>query len=301
MREPVAVDDNHTLRSIPTARIALIERIARAATGTTPTRLRQKFLRTYFHGVGEEDLAERSPKQLACVALEHLSLRPAAPRALAGPRFQPGPGARWVRVTAYAGADRHGRHAVPGRLHQHRLQARRARAFTSSCTLCWKSAVTAAAASSTSAATVTATAPTRLPAESWQLYEIDRQTDPAQIEKIQHDIEATLADVRAAVADWSRDARTGPLGRHAPGKHSAARSRRRRRGSTPPAGWMEARHFVFLGYRHYTLERGAQEDRLVPDPRSGLGILRDGKRKRKGAGATVLRGDVAPRRASRNC
>ena len=40
------------------------------------------------------------------------------------------------------------------------------------------------------------------------------------------------------------------------------------------------------------LERGTQEDRLVPDPRSGLGILRDGKRKRKGAGATVLRGDI---------
>ena len=35
-------------------------------------------------------------------------------------------------------------------------------------------------------------------AESWQLYEIDRQTDPAQIERIQHEIEATLADVRQA-------------------------------------------------------------------------------------------------------
>src|SRR5580658_6076995 len=72
MREPVAVDDNHTLRSIPTARIALIERIARATTGTTSSRLRQQFLRTYFHGVGEEDLAERPPKQLACAALAHL-------------------------------------------------------------------------------------------------------------------------------------------------------------------------------------------------------------------------------------
>ena len=37
---------------------------------------------------------------------------------------------------------------------------------------------------------------------------------------------------------------------------------------------MEARHFVFLGYRHYRLERGASQDRLVPDARSGLGILR---------------------------
>ena len=37
--------------------------------------------------------------------------------------------------------------------------------------------------------------------------------------------------------------------------------------------WMEARHFVFLGYRHYRLERGRSEDRLVPDMRSGLGLL----------------------------
>src|SRR5262249_33778703 len=40
--------------------------------------------------------------------------------------------------------------------------------------------------------------------ESWQLYEIDRQTDPAQIERIQQEIEATLTDVRAAVADWTQ-------------------------------------------------------------------------------------------------
>src|SRR5262249_40892192 len=56
--------------------------------------------------------------------------------------------------------------------------------------------------------------------------------------------------------------------------------------------WMEARHFVFLGYRHYTLERGAQQDQLVAEPGSGLGILRDSKRKKKGISATVLRGDV---------
>jgi glutamate dehydrogenase len=129
-------------------------------------------------------------------------------------------------------------------------------------------------------------------AESWQLYEIDRQTDPAQIENIQHAIEATLADVRAAVADWSamrEQARAVvsalentpqpvPADDVAEARHLLA--------------WMEARHFVFLGYRHYTLERGAQEDRLVPDTSSGLGVLRNGKRKRKGDSATVLRGDI---------
>src|SRR5437660_11438656 len=52
---------------------------------------------------------------------------------------------------------------------------------------------------------------------------------------------------------------------------------------------MEGRHFVFLGYRHYRLERGRSEDRLVPDASSGLGILRPRRRR---ASVSVLRGDV---------
>src|SRR5437660_7571536 len=55
---------------------------------------------------------------------------------------------------------------------------------------------------------------------------------------------------------------------------------------------MEGRHFVFLGYRHYRLERGRSEDRLVPDASSGLGILRPRRRR---ASVSVLRGDVRAR------
>ena len=44
----------------------------------------------------------------------------------------------------------------------------------------------------------------KIHAESWQIYEIDRQTDPAQLEKLQEDIEATLADVHVAVEDWPK-------------------------------------------------------------------------------------------------
>ena len=84
-------------------------------------------------------------------------------------------------------------------------------------------------------------------AESWQLYEIDRITDAEQLEKLQGDLEATLADVRAVVNDWL------PM-----------RARVREIISTlqaePPAlpaaevteashllDWMEEGHFVFLG------------------------------------------------------
>ena len=37
---------------------------------------------------------------------------------------------------------------------------------------------------------------------------------------------------------------------------------------------MEDNHFTFLGYREYRLRRGPRADRLVPVPRSGLGIMR---------------------------
>ncbi|MGH8304558.1 MAG: hypothetical protein ACRETG_03000, partial [Steroidobacteraceae bacterium] len=73
MHAQVAPDDSRLLRSIPAARVALIERIARAATGQHGRNaLAQRFLRAYFHGVAEEDLAEHAPGPLAQAALAHL-------------------------------------------------------------------------------------------------------------------------------------------------------------------------------------------------------------------------------------
>ena len=69
----VAVEDSRLLRSIPAARVALIERIRRAAgRAGGPRHLSQRYLRTYFHGVAEEDLAAREPRALAKGALAHL-------------------------------------------------------------------------------------------------------------------------------------------------------------------------------------------------------------------------------------
>src|SRR2546430_15447481 len=74
MHAPVAVDENRLLRSIPAARVALIERIARACGSGGRTELPQHFLRAYFHGVAEEDLTERAPKHLAKAALAPLAV-----------------------------------------------------------------------------------------------------------------------------------------------------------------------------------------------------------------------------------
>ena len=53
--------------------------------------------------------------------------------------------------------------------------------------------------------------------------------------------------------------------------------------------WMEGRHFLFLGYRHYRLERGASSDRLVAEPRTSLGILRGAKARASAPARTVAR------------
>src|SRR5215469_14971154 len=292
MHAPSAAEDNHLLRSIPAARVALIDRIARAAPGAGGRNgLRQRFLRTYFHGVAEEDLAERTPRQLARAALAHLEFgaRRSPGRSLVRV-FNPQPGSDGFEsphtlvltvtedmpflVDSLGMAFGRAELAVHFIVHPV-LMARRDR----------RGHLLDIGANGSQAAHP----------ESWQLYEIDRITDEVQLTKLQRDIEATLADVRAAVTDWGA-------------MRERAREIMRRLESDPPplppaevseAGhlldWMEARHFVFLGYRHYRLERGRSEDRLVPDVHSGLGLLSASRRRGRRPRVSVLRGDVRAR------
>ena len=244
-------------------------------------------MRSYFHGVAEEDLAARNPRGLSRAALAHLEFATRRP-----------PGRTLVRVfnpqTATEGfesahtlvltvtddmpflVDSLGMAFTRAELAVHLivhpvLQVRRDR----------HGRLLDLGANGAG--------PTR--AESWQLYEIDRLTDPAQLHKLQQDLEATLADVRVAVRDWKamrERVRTiiSGLENNPPPLPAAEVSE-----VAYLLDWMEGRHFVFLGYRHYQLERGRSEDRLVPERASGLGILSTTPRGAHG-GATVLRGDV---------
>jgi len=290
MHAPVAPDDSRLLRSIPAARIAFIERIARAGGGPR-AELRQRFLRAYFHGVAEEDLAERTPRHLAKAALAHLAFAARRP-----------PGRTLVKVfNPEAGRDgfesphtlvltvtddmpflvdslslAFSRFELAVHLIVHPvLQVRRDR----------RGQLIDLGSNGAHA-----THP-----ESWQLYEIDRVTDPAQLEKLQRDLEVTLADVRVAVSDWR------------PMRERVREIITRLESDPPPLppsevseaahllDWMEGRHFVFLGYRHYRLQRGRSEDRLVPDVHSGLGILSQARRHAPRSSAAILRGDVRAR------
>src|SRR5262245_42298940 len=76
MRAPVP-SEGANLQGIPAARVKLIERIVNAGRTRVPgtsLQLRRRFLRSYFRGVGEEDLSARTPEALAAAALSHLDM-----------------------------------------------------------------------------------------------------------------------------------------------------------------------------------------------------------------------------------
>jgi glutamate dehydrogenase len=298
-------DDSRLLRSIPPARLALIERIARArpAPGHGPPaasgaalygEMRQRFLRAYFRGVGEEDLAERAPATLANAARSHLELG-----------WRRAPGETLVRIF---NPDRkrdgfESAHTVVQIVTDDRPF------LVDSVGIALGHAGLAMHLIIHPVLEVRRDARGRLAglganggqphqAESWELYEIDRQTDPAAIERVRRDIESTLADVSLAVDDWAAmrehvRALVADLERDPPPLPAEEVAEARQL-----LEWMEERHFVFLGYRYYRLERGAREDRLVPDVRTGLGILRS-----RGAAAkptaTILTGDIRARARER--
>src|SRR5207249_5432096 len=224
------------------SRVALIGRIARAASGGRGrSPLQQRFLRAYFYGVAEEDLAERAPKHLARAALAHLEF---------GARRPPG---RTLVQVFNPEADRDGfesahtlvvtvtddmpflvdslgmafsRAELAVHLIVHPvLQVRRDR----------RGHLLDIGANGAQAAHP----------ESWQLYEIDRVSDPAQIDRLQRDLEVTLADVRFAVTDWTamrervREIISG-LESDPPPLPAADVSE-----ASHLLDWMEGRHFVF--------------------------------------------------------
>ncbi len=253
---------------VPRRRLALIERIVRAAPRDAA---RRDFVRQYYRGVGEQDLAAHSPADLAAIAALHLRIgqrrRSSQPLVTA---LNPEPARDGFdsahtlvaivtddmpflvdsvnMVFAAAGI------AVHLIVHPV-LQVRRSRGGV--------------------LADLGRDAKPRSRAESWQLYLVDRQTDSAQLESLVAALQATLADVRAAVEDWrpmrERLAELVATLAAKPPRRSNPRDVAEARALLE---WMERGHFVLLGYRHYELRRGARVDRLIPDARTGLGILR---------------------------
>lgn len=297
MHAQVTPEDSRLLHSIPPARVALIERIAQATPGAgknakAQSNLQQRFVRSYFRGVAEEDLAERTPAVLAKAAMDHLAF--GAERRPTGKSlirvFNPDPkrdGFESPHTVVMLVTD-----DAPFLVDSVGIVFRRAEIAVH---MIVHPVLDVHRDGRGRIVELGANGSDKTHAESWQLYEIDRQNDPAQLDKLQRDIEATLSDVHVAVVDW-------------PSMRDKAKSIAAGLESNPPPlpadeisearrllEWMEGRHFVFLGYRHYNLERGSSEDKLVPDTRTGLGILHNGGRGTVRSGTTTLRGDVRAR------
>ena len=277
---------------IPAQRLALINAIVAAARrqGAPQVRAQQtNVLRAYYRGVAEEDLAARTPDYLARLALSHLAL--GSKRLSQQPLvrvFNPGRADGFTTshtlvlvvtddmpflvdsvgmVFASAGI---GVHLVVHPV----LTAERDR----------RGALRAASLTPGEHAT------TR---ESWQLFEIDRQADGERLAALEKLIRRALTDVRDATDDWQR-------------MRAQMRGVATSLASQPPAKshpdeiaearrlleWMEGAHFILLGYRYYDLRRGRAADQLVPDPRSGLGILRARRVPPGGFRANRLRGEL---------
>ncbi len=126
-------------------------------------------------------------------------------------------------------------------------------------------------------------------AESVLHLEISRESDPERHARLEAVVTTVVAEVRAAVGDWSamRD-RAHELAGELAGLDGGA-APAELEASVAFLRWLAADHFTFLGYREYELLGGADEAELQPISQSGLGIL---------AGPpwgpnTVLRGEAA--------
>ena len=263
------------LSRIPRRRIALIDRITQASRklhSAPPA----AFLRDYFRGVGEEDLAAHEPHTLAWLAKTHFDLA-----------RRRRPGDTQIRVFSPSAED------PIGDRHSYALIVTDDKPFlVDSIGLALASAGIGVqmlihpvlqvqrrrdgriqTAKLAGGSTTTAR-------ESWQLYEIDRQFDESRLAQIADSLRATLDDVGVSVADW-RAMRAKVLGvlvalqsAGSARQRPTAAERAAREEAIALLRWVEAAHFVFLGYRYHALRRGRTTDRLLPIARSGLGVLR---------------------------
>jgi glutamate dehydrogenase len=116
----------------------------------------------------------------------------------------------------------------------------------------------------------------KLRLESFQHIEVDRIVDPTILKALHADIERSMRDVRVACMDWARMQKAA--GQTADDLNALGSRFDPRDVAETQAllGWMENRHFMFLGYREYRLKGTNGKETLEPVEQSGLGILRPG-------------------------
>ncbi|MBW8487545.1 NAD-glutamate dehydrogenase [Actinomadura parmotrematis] len=111
--------------------------------------------------------------------------------------------------------------------------------------------------------------------ESWIHIEVDRTTDRARLDELEDDLRRVLSDVRVAEEDAAKmRARAGEVAREI-GANPPPLPEAERAEGVELLDWLADGHFIFLGYRDYTLVEDGTV--LRPEPGTGLGILRNDK------------------------
>jgi glutamate dehydrogenase len=261
------------LGKVPASRLRLIDDIVRSARGHASSAGQQSteaFLRRYFRGVAEEELQARGAKTLAAAAIRHLadgmSRQPgrAVVRVFNPTIERDGYVSPHTIVTIICDdmpflVDSIGMAASQEGLAVHLIvhpviEVKRDR----------RGRLREIVEPGTPGAH----------AESWQFVEVDRETDPEKLTALATRLDAALDDVRSSVIDWvemRRRAQDLAAGLETEPLPLASTEILEARALLE---WMADNHFTFLGARYYRLERGRSTDRLVPDVKSGLGLLR---------------------------
>ena len=114
--------------------------------------------------------------------------------------------------------------------------------------------------------------------ESLVRFVVDKETDPHQLEVLEHEIHRVLADVRVAVRDWMAMKIKMPEAREMLQFGPTGADNALRAESKALLQWLTEDHFTFLGYREYSLNGKGDDLYLKPVAGTGLGLLsRDGR------------------------
>jgi glutamate dehydrogenase len=124
----------------------------------------------------------------------------------------------------------------------------------------------------------------RAGAESVIHAEVERQTDPAELDALRGHLLRVIGEVRAAVEDWS-EMRRRALDVVRELEQSPPRLPAEEVAETKAfLSWLEDDNFTFLGFREYEVVQEEGEVRVATVAGSGLGILRQGGRSESSRG-----------------
>ncbi len=111
--------------------------------------------------------------------------------------------------------------------------------------------------------------------ESYMHVEIDQETEPEELESIRASLENILREVRLSVIDWR--AMRARLTADIEELETAKLPMPQEEVDEAKAflRWLDSGNFIFLGHRRYGYETRDGNDFLMPQPETGLGILRE--------------------------